>query len=319
MAIDININNQNKHWILVILGKIKGTVLLIWTYLLKVIRSVGRFLKRIWKILVSVAALVVIIGVGVYCVDYYNNTYIPQKQFEEACSDIEAKFESKIDSIKLECSINILKRSNEWNYSGVNDRELTDHFYSKREDAFKFIESKAFAGDSQYQYILGQLYKWAGERYSYPSEDLVKAAYWWNEAALQGNMKAFNNLGLAYLNGWGVSMNKPKGIEYLKKGAEGGDDYSQWNYGNLYRDGVRVKTGSHKETRTTGESFFDEDRVIKKVWNDSKMTFITYYWVEVDDFEILVPKDIEQAKFWWKKSAAQGNEGAKECLQQIYN
>lgn len=28
-------------------------------------------------------------------------------------------------------------------------------------------------------------------------------------------------------------MNKPKGIEYLKKGAEGGDDYSQWNYGNL--------------------------------------------------------------------------------------
>ena len=100
MAIDININNQNKHWILVILEKIKGTVLLIWTYLLKVIRSVGRFLKRIWKILVSVAALVVIIGVGVYCVDYYNNTYIPQKQFEEACSDIEAKFESKIDSIK---------------------------------------------------------------------------------------------------------------------------------------------------------------------------------------------------------------------------
>lgn len=42
---------------------------------------------------------------------------------------------------------------------------------------------------------------WAGERYSYPSEDLVKAAYWWNEGAQQGNMKAFNNLGLAYLNG----------------------------------------------------------------------------------------------------------------------
>ena len=39
----------------------------------------------------------------------------------------------------------------------------------------------------------------------------------------------------------------------------------------------------------------------------------------VDDYETLIVKDIEQAKFWWKQSAAQGNEVAKERLQQIYN
>ena len=33
---------------------------------------------------------------------------------------------------------------------------------------------------------------------------------------------------------------------------------------------------------------------------------------------VLLPKDIEQALFWWKKSAAQGNTYAKERLQKIY-
>lgn len=42
------------------------------------------------------------------------------------------------------------------------------------------------------------------------------------------------------------------------------------------------------------------------------------YLEEVDDYETLVPKDIEQAKYWWKKAAAQGNEVAKERLQKIY-
>ena len=32
MAIDININNQNKHWLLVILGKIKDFILAVWSF-----------------------------------------------------------------------------------------------------------------------------------------------------------------------------------------------------------------------------------------------------------------------------------------------
>ena len=43
-----------------------------------------------------------------------------------------------------------------------------------------------------------------------------------------------------------------------------------------------------------------------------------YAWKEVPDYEILIKKDIEQAKYWWKKAAAQGNEVAKERLQKIY-
>ena len=42
------------------------------------------------------------------------------------------------------------------------------------------------------------------------------------------------------------------------------------------------------------------------------------YMVDVDDYEVLIPQDIEQAKYWWQKAAAQGNEYAKELLQKVY-
>ena len=46
-------------------------------------------------------------------------------------------------------------------------------------------------------------------------------------------------------------------------------------------------------------------------WDDQE----SYHYVEVEDYDTLVPKDIEQAKLWWKRSASQGNEIAKERLQ----
>ena len=34
--------------------------------------------------------------------------------------------------------------------------------------------------------------------------------------------------------------------------------------------------------------------------------------------QVLVPKDIDKAKMWWQKAAAQGNDYAKDKLQKIY-
>ena len=42
-------------------------------------------------------------------------------------------------------------------------------------------------------------------------------------------------------------------------------------------------------------------------------------WEDVPEYETLISQDIEQAKYWWKKAAAQGNENAKNALQPIYN
>jgi TPR repeat protein len=71
-----------------------------------------------------------------------------------------------------------------------------------------------------------------------------------------------------------------KAVMWLKKAAELGSDYGQRNYGDLFMEGVKITVGTHTE--------------------------------------VLVPKDIEQAKYWWKKAAAQGNEVAKDRLQKLY-
>ena len=34
--------------------------------------------------------------------------------------------------------------------------------------------------------------------------------------------------------------------------------------------------------------------------------------------KIIIPQDIEQAKYWWQKAASQGNQYAKDLLQQVY-
>lgn len=300
MAIDININNQNKHWLLVILGKIKDFILAIWSFVVKCLKGVGRFIKRIWKILIGIAALIIIIAAGAWGYDYYNNTYIPEKLLSEAVDDIESKFYSKNDSIKLEYAFYILRTDYDWRYDNVNDEDIRDRLTSKIKEAFKLVEDKAYAGNARCQFALGQIYFHDND---YIDNDNSKAVYWWNEAAQQGYTLAYNNVGIAYKEGIGVNKDLRLAIEWLKKGAEAGEDFAQCNYGDLFKDGVKVHSGSH----------------IEKVPQYSLDYCYGYERVTVQDSTILLQKDIEQAKYWWKKAAAQGNEKAKNALQQIYN
>ena len=303
MAIDININNQNKHWLLVILGKIKDFILAIWSFVVKCLKGLGRFIKRIWKILIGIAALIIIIAAGAWGYYYYNNTYIPEKLLSEAVDDIESKFYSKNDSIKLEYAFNILHRDYDWRYDNVNDEDIRDRLTSKIKEAFKLVEDKAYAGNARCQYALGQIYLHGND---YIDKDTSKAVYWWNEAALQGYTKAYNNVGIAYKEGIGVNKDLRLAIEWLKKGAEAGEDFAQCNYGDLFKDGVKIQTGSHKR--------------LKPGYNPALYNkYDLYAWEDVPEYETLISQDIEQAKYWWKKAAAQGNENAKNSLQQIYN
>ena len=121
---------------------------------------------------------------------------------------------------------------------------------------------------------------------------------------------------MSYKEGYGVEVDLRKAVHFLKLGAEAGEDFAQRNYGDLFLEGVKVKIGSHKEEYTTMEFQYSENYKRSYYTNDGRKVYVKER--EVDDFEILNKKDIEQAKYWWKKSAAQGNEVAKERLQKIY-
>ena len=281
----------------------------------KRMKRAGRFL-----LIAVVVAIIVVVGICGY--SYYYDDYLPKKHLDEACEDVLSKLRSDDKKISLEYSRKILLNNwafidggETWGYDDVSDSRITESMFQYRKEAFKKIESEAYNGNPEIQYLLGRMYiglfvhkhMSVGGRYFYEREyavdpDTVKAVYWWNEAAKQGYTLAYNSMGIAYKLGLGVDIDMKKAIEYLKKGAESGDAKAQCNYGDLFRDGVKIHTGTH---------------VVK----EPQYIYGHYYGTEnvtIHDSTIILPKDIEQALFWWKKSASQGNEIAKERLQKIY-
>ena len=273
-------------------------------------------IKKLGKIalFISVIALIVSAGIGGYM--YYYEEYLPKKLLDEACADILSKMRSNDKTISVKYSLMILGNNTEWGYEKVDDYRITAEMLQHQNEAFKKLETEAYNGNAYAQERLGCAYYFDGDGVD---NDIKKAVYWWNEAAKQEYAKAYVRMGTAYENGKGVRQDMRKAIEYYKKGAEKGESYAQAHYGRMFRDGVKVKVGSHKETkRHTGYGWSGNGEKIRQYYDYDLMDFITITKEDVDDYEILIPQDIEQAKYWWQKSAAQGNEYAKGLLQQVY-
>ncbi len=140
--------------------------------------------------------------------------------------------------------------------------------------------------------------------------DKNKAAYWYLQAAEQGLRAAMGNLGVAYMTGKGVTRNEEKGVYWIQRAANLGDSFYQCRLGDYYRDGVYVRIGSHEEYK---KDLFG--RYIKDPLGRNVTTIVDDY----DYNRAIIPKDIEQAKYWWRLAVENGDETAKERLQQIYD
>lgn len=285
--------------------------------------AIIRYIKRIWKWIVGVIILAALIIGGVALYNYLHDEYLPKKKLDRAVNEIIQKFTA--ENTKVEYAHYILQKNHDWGYDDVfyddwSGNQYIDNCLSNyREDAYKLIENLAYQGDAKCQFDLGNMYYY-GDQYtlfkgnSYTEIragleyeikcDKEKAAYWWLESAQNGYIRAFNNIGVCYKNGIGVSIDMNKAIGWLKLGAEAGEPRAQKNYGDLFLDGVKVCVGHHFERRP----YYDH----------TGYNVLWYEKVEVPDYKTLIPVDIEQAKYWWKKSAAQGNQVAKERLQKIY-
>lgn len=278
-------------------------------------------MKKLGIAVLAVAAVALIIAAGYWGYSYYYDEYLPEKRLNEACADVLSKMQSDDKATRLECYRKILLNSGAfWDeYDDVPSNQITDRMRRYRQEAFSAIESEAYNGNPQMQYLLGQMFsgrknEWGETEYAV-EPDNVKAVYWWNEAAKQKFIPAYFKMGYAYGNGIGVQLDLRKAIEFYKLGAEGGDASAQTNYGILFRDGLRIKVGTHIETRVTHN--YRSDR-IREYWDEARDQYMYVYLEDVDDYETLIPKDIEQAKKWWQKAAAQGNQKAKDLLQQVY-
>jgi TPR repeat protein len=197
---------------------------------------------------------------------------------------------------------------NEYRYYDKNEIGVKVAYYSIV--AFSILSYAAEHGDSDSQLSLGLIYEgvncssdneekpWRNYTMIGEKVDPVKAAYWYLQAANQGNSSAMGNIGSCYLEGHGVSKNLYKGCYWVQRAANLGDPFHQRRLGDLYRDGV-VEKSYHTEKRKN------------------------YYWgydnITVYDYDTIIPKDIKQAMYWWNLAADAGDETAKERLQQIYD
>lgn len=256
---------------------------------------------------------------------YYNNRYLPSKEskaalvrLNKACDDIIHKLKLGTDSSKAEYAYKILCKETSWDYDSVPDKSITTKLKFYRNDAFDLIESLAYAGKAKWQFRLGQMYNFPDDYFIEP--DTTKAVYWWNEAVKQGYTPAYNNLAVAYEYGeGGLTVDMEKAVELFKIGAEKGEDYAQWNYGKLFRDGVKVYVGQRMVLRQTANFYSgSNDNVVREYYDSNIGHSVTIYKDYEDVYKTLIPKDIKKAKYWWRKAAAQGNKGAKDDLQKVY-
>ena len=158
-----------------------------------------------------------------------------------------------------------------------------DFGYGVRKDpaeAVVWYTKAAQAGNADAQINLASCYYFgAGVPVS-----MENAVTWYKKAAAQGNAVAYNNLGLHYLNGQGVEQNHAMAAEYFTMSAQMGDADGQYNLGKCYLEGIGVKKANKDLARR---------------------------WL----MGLGVPQNMQQAQFWVRKAAAQGQQNAAMFMQ----
>ena len=287
-------------------------------------RRVKRVVLRYFIIIIAICA---VIGGGIAGYSYYYDEYLPEKYLKEAYNDIINKYNTSNDSTKLDIAIKISRPSYPWEreYPKIEEGRMTvllrfedqstkDGYCGKASD---FIIAKAKKNNAKAQYFMGMML--LGGENSYWLSDTTRAVYWFNESAKNGYPKAFGEIGTAYEQGIGVNCNPYKAVELFKKGANLNDPKSQYKLGCMYRDGISVESGWHWETKSTTEYMSDKDNVIREYWDSQRCTSVYIYREKITDYKTLVPQDINQAKYWWRKASAQGYTDATISLQQVYD
>ena len=148
MDVNLNINNKQKHWLLIIIEKCKKSIIAFLKGILKCFLWIVRFLKKIWKYILGLVIIGALIGGGVAAYDYYTYTYIPEKKLNAAVEEIKVGINSPNDSIKTKYALYVLDKKHEWGFEDVSDYDISSRLYGYHESSFKLIKAKAIAGEA---------------------------------------------------------------------------------------------------------------------------------------------------------------------------
>ncbi|MDR3390420.1 MAG: tetratricopeptide repeat protein [Sulfuriferula sp.] len=166
-------------------------------------------------------------------------------------------------------------------------------------DEAKMVSDAAMRGSASSQVLLAVMYRHGDGGYA---KDDRQAAYWFEQAAQQGNPYAQMALGDLYEQGEGVAKNLKLAADWREKAAKRGNVQAQLKLGQMYLAGVGVDKDLNKAEywlkRAAIEGNSEAQFELGKLYR-------TENW----------PKhDPDLGNSWLAKSAAQGYEGAVEFV-----
>ncbi|MGM3274925.1 tetratricopeptide repeat protein [Ralstonia sp. 24A2] len=163
------------------------------------------------------------------------------------------------------------------------------------------------------------------------------------EAAQRGNRLAQFNYAMMLMRGEGTVARPEEAVKWLRRAADNQMTHAQFAYGELYERGElvprsleeankwyeRAATGGHVEAqRALATNYFTGRGVLRDygrafAWyrkaaegGDAPSQYIVGSYYERGEPGV-VPQDIEQAKNWYGKAAAQGDIGALAKLREL--
>ncbi|MCM1044211.1 MAG: sel1 repeat family protein [Candidatus Gastranaerophilales bacterium] len=135
-------------------------------------------------------------------------------------------------------------------------------------------------------------------------KNTVIAAEWWRKAAVLGDAKAQNNLGVMYALGeGGVEQDAVIAVEWCRKSAEQGYAVAQCNLGARYSNGKGVEQDKVKAAEWYRKAA--EQGYAKAQYN---------LGVKYENGEG-VERDQAKAAEWYRKAAEQGHASAQRALE----
>ena len=277
------------------------------------IHQKNKFMHVLRVICKTFIILILVTGI-VFGIWYYIDEIRPERKAEQILiSEQEILDNLNGDNLYIKCKDIIMAHSIPECGKDWRDRENLCELSSL---AWQKIEKLAYNGNSEAQFMLGvryggydflaeewDIYKFKDGMYRNPNLDYSKAAYWYLMAAEQNHSGAQNNLGNCYKYGNGVEESMEKAIYWFKQSATNGDDYGQLHYGDCFRDGYSIKDGT--------------------VWKKDPDCYWCNYTHKCTEhtypmYKTILEANTDSAKYYWQKSANQGNLQAKERLQKIY-
>ncbi len=170
---------------------------------------------------------------------------------------------------------------------------------------------------------------------SYDTQDYKQAFFWYNKAALEGDIEAQNKLGHMYASGKGTAPDLDNAVVWYERAAKAGNAEAQFQLANIYYFNFELKKTAiewYNKASNQGiaEASFQLAQIFYNKLNNQKaaiffeksaeqgMSYSAYKIAKMNYTGDGIKKDLQKAIRYFKKAAELGDSAASKKLGDIY-